>query len=347
MKPPNYLIVPGIVLAYLLARRWREGAIVALAVVPSLLALTAYKERGARLHPAVRPRGGPPRARRGLWRRCRRRSVHRHQLRPLARADGPAARVRRGARASCSGRRSPACWPSRGCGFRSRRSSLDGSPPSSSSRDGRREASIEANTMWRLLMPAWPAYLLLAASIPTSRADAGAPARRPRRGRARDPGRRLAAADRHRRARRCSARVLRASCRSSTTPRSCSARSATRSCSRIRDPSCSPSPTREPNGSDPARLARPRLGLEGLVPHLPGRLPRAATSTARPNQTWAIRCILEADLVGQTSETTWVDPNPTPEAVYRIGVAVRYDGEDEGRTSSCSRRRRSPVPPSS
>ena len=27
-------------------------------------------------------------------------------------------------------------------------------------------ASIEANTFWRLLMPAWPAYLLLFASIP-------------------------------------------------------------------------------------------------------------------------------------------------------------------------------------
>ncbi len=29
-----------------------------------------------------------------------------------------------------------------------------------------------------------------------------------------------------------------------------------------------------------------------------------------PGQTWAIRCTLEADLVGQTSETSWTDPEP-------------------------------------
>ena len=46
MKPPNLLMGFGAVLAYLAARRWREGAAFCAAVVPSLLVILLWKERG-------------------------------------------------------------------------------------------------------------------------------------------------------------------------------------------------------------------------------------------------------------------------------------------------------------
>ncbi len=46
MKPPNLLLGAGAVLAYLVARRWREGIVFGAAVVPSLLVLVLWKERG-------------------------------------------------------------------------------------------------------------------------------------------------------------------------------------------------------------------------------------------------------------------------------------------------------------
>ena len=46
MKPPNLLMGFGAVLAYLVARRWREGIAFCAAVVPSLLVILLWKERG-------------------------------------------------------------------------------------------------------------------------------------------------------------------------------------------------------------------------------------------------------------------------------------------------------------
>ena len=45
-KPPNLLMGAGAALAYLVARRWREGIVFGAAVVPSLLVLVLWKERG-------------------------------------------------------------------------------------------------------------------------------------------------------------------------------------------------------------------------------------------------------------------------------------------------------------
>ena len=45
LKPANLLIVAGIGLAYVVARRWREGLACAAATVPALLVLVAWKYR--------------------------------------------------------------------------------------------------------------------------------------------------------------------------------------------------------------------------------------------------------------------------------------------------------------
>ncbi len=93
MKPPNYLIVPGILLAYLLARQLREAAVVAAAVVPSLVALTVFKERGLGLHPLVRTGGDARCPWSGGRREARSQPLHRSRSRSLEGADGPASGV--------------------------------------------------------------------------------------------------------------------------------------------------------------------------------------------------------------------------------------------------------------
>jgi hypothetical protein len=168
LKPPNYLFVLGAVLAYPVARRWREGVAFGLAIVPSLVLLAFWKWSGLGELPVLALEqarlaagGGPPvgleldlgryldldvnhwrdqmnELREFFW------SARLAQWAPLA---GLLAvlRVRRFPIAALL-----AGWLAAFIvvkGFSSR-------------------ASIEANTFWRLLMPAWPAYLLLFASIP-------------------------------------------------------------------------------------------------------------------------------------------------------------------------------------
>ena len=92
MKPPNLLMGVGAALAYLVARRWRDGIVFGAALVPSLLVLVLWKERGLGELPAVLAGRGAGCGRRGAC-RARRRPLHRARPRPLAPADGPAARV--------------------------------------------------------------------------------------------------------------------------------------------------------------------------------------------------------------------------------------------------------------
>ena len=167
LKPANYLFVFGAVLAYLVARRWREGVAFGLALVPSLLVLALWKWRGlgelpvlaleqARLVAGAAPvavdldldeyleldvdhwRQQMNQLREFFW------SARVAQWAPIA---GLLAvlRVRRFPIAALLGGWLAAFVVVKGFSTR---------------------ASIEANTFWRLLMPAWPAYLLLFASIP-------------------------------------------------------------------------------------------------------------------------------------------------------------------------------------
>jgi hypothetical protein len=343
MKPPNFLIVPGIFLAYVLARRWREGAIVAVAVLPSLLALTVYKERGLGYIPLFaveetrlavgaifgvdidadryldisldRWRVQMAQLREYLW------SARLAQWAPLAGLLA-VARVRLPLAALLAG------WLSAFV-------VVKGMAP---------QASIEANTMWRLLMPAWPAYLLLLASIPLlvptlarrlgSRVEA--PAATPVRAWPFRAGVVLLAfaplaffalipkLDN-------ASLVLREE-------RETLVLTHTR-------PELQPVATREPDGGMRLRWPAHDWGSQVSYRIYQADFPGSDVNCP-PNQTWALRCILEADLVGQTSETTWVDPNPLPEAVYRIGVAVRYDGEEDGADVFVLSPPTEPVPPS-
>jgi hypothetical protein len=164
LKPSNAIFAAGAALGYLVARRWREGAAFAIATTPALLVLAFWKYRGLGELPilgyqgALVAAGAPPLAldvgrymdldvdhwrqqmdalREFFW------SPRLAQWAPFA---GLLAvlRVHRPIAALLAG------WLGAYLvvkGFSPR-------------------ASIESGTFWRLLMPAWPAYLLLLAAIP-------------------------------------------------------------------------------------------------------------------------------------------------------------------------------------
>ena len=166
MKPPNFLMGTGAFLAYLAARRWREGAAFGAAVAPSLVLIVLWKERGLGQLPVlsleeVQLAAGAAGVlavdidryieldidhwrqqmnylREFFW------SARLAQWAPFA---GLVAvlRMRRGAIAALLAGWLAAFLVVKGFSTR---------------------ADIQANTFWRLLMPAWPAYLLLLASIP-------------------------------------------------------------------------------------------------------------------------------------------------------------------------------------
>jgi hypothetical protein len=170
LKPANYIFAIAAVLAYPVARRWREVLVFAIAVAPSVLILAYWKERGLGIIPAL-PTVASDQVRLAVsasavalevdfdryfdfdlqhWR------DQMDQLReffwsPRVAQWAPFAgllavlRVRRGAIAVLLGSWLGAFIVVKGFSPR---------------------ASIETNTFWRLLMPAWPAYLLLFASIP-------------------------------------------------------------------------------------------------------------------------------------------------------------------------------------
>ena len=167
LKPPNLLVAGGAVLAYLVARRWREGLAWGLALLPGLLVLLLWKVRGLGEVPAFTlgqaqlAAGSGPLAldleldryfdldlehwrdqmnylREFFW------SARLAQWAPVAGLIA-VLRVRRGALAALLG------------GWLAAFIVVKGFSP---------RADIQANTFWRLLMPAWPAYLLLFASIP-------------------------------------------------------------------------------------------------------------------------------------------------------------------------------------
>lgn len=165
MKPPNLLMGAGAALAYLIARRWREGVVFGVAIVPSLLVLVLWKERGLGQLPILSLGEAQLAAGAGLvaldidryieldfehWR------VQMDHLREFfwsarlaqwAPFAGLLAvlRVRRAPIAALLGGWLAAFLVVKGFSTR---------------------ADIQANTFWRLLMPAWPAYLILFASIP-------------------------------------------------------------------------------------------------------------------------------------------------------------------------------------
>ncbi len=167
LKAPNLLLGVGVVLAYAAARRWRAGIACLAAVIPSLLLLALWKERGLGQIPLLSVEGARLAAgaataavsidvgryvdldldhwraqmgqlREFFW------SARLVQWAPLAGLLA-VVRVRRPALAALLG------------GWLAAFVVVKGFSP---------RATIESGSFWRLLMPAWPAYLLLLASIP-------------------------------------------------------------------------------------------------------------------------------------------------------------------------------------
>jgi hypothetical protein len=167
VKPPNLLMGVGAALAYLVARRWKGGLAFGAAIVPSLLVLALWKERGLGRIPALGldeahlAVGATTTAisadlnqyldfdvdhwlnqmdqlREFFW------SARVAQWAPVAGLIA-IVRVQRSAIAALL------------AGWLAAFLVVKGFSP---------RATIESGSFWRLLMPAWPAYLLLLASIP-------------------------------------------------------------------------------------------------------------------------------------------------------------------------------------
>jgi len=167
LKPANLIVGVGAALAYAVARRWRAGLVFAVAAVPSMLALAFWKYRGlgeipalaleqTRLAAGLGPLALDPSLDRYLdlnldhWRTQMDQlreffwSARIAQWAPFAGLIA-VVRMHRGPIAALLGGWLAAFIVVKGFSDR---------------------ADIQANTFWRLLMPAWPAYLLLFASIP-------------------------------------------------------------------------------------------------------------------------------------------------------------------------------------
>lgn len=167
LKPPNLLLVFGAALAYPLARRWREAVAFGAAVAICLLLLAFWKQRTLgtipvfALEQARLAAGAAPVALDVNVHKYIQLDVHhwRIQMSQL-REFFWSARL--------------AQWaPFAGilAVVRARRSAIAGLLTGWLGafilvKGFNENADIQANTFWRLLMPAWPAYLLLFASIP-------------------------------------------------------------------------------------------------------------------------------------------------------------------------------------
>ena len=164
LKPPNYLFVVGAVLAYLVARQWRAGALFLVALAPSILVVAFWKDRGLGYIPALSLEEARLATGIDLHRQVDRYIEldwdHWLQQMDQLREFFWSARLAQwaplaGLLAVVRVHRTPIAALLAGWlgafilvkGFSDR-------------------ADIQANTFWRLLMPAWPAYLLLFASIP-------------------------------------------------------------------------------------------------------------------------------------------------------------------------------------
>lgn len=166
LKPPNALFTAGAVLAIVIARRWREGVVLAVAVTPALVALALWKHRGLGTLPLfslqeTRVALGGDGLVAGIdagkyldldWGHWQQQMA---QLREHFWSQRIAQWVPFAGALAVAARRRPlagllAGWLAAFLVVKGAQS----------------QASIESGSFFRLLMPAWPAYLLLFAAIP-------------------------------------------------------------------------------------------------------------------------------------------------------------------------------------
>lgn len=165
VKPPNLLLLAGAGLAVVAARRWREGAVFAVALAPALLTLLLWKQRGLGSIPLfaleeVRQAAGTDVVAVSVDRYLDLDWGHWKQQMSELREFFRAARLAQwapfaGAVALATVRR----WAGLGllAGWLGAFLVVKGTA---------HQAGIEAGSYFRLLMPAWPAYLLLFAALP-------------------------------------------------------------------------------------------------------------------------------------------------------------------------------------
>jgi hypothetical protein len=164
IKPANYLFVAGPVVAYLLARRWREGLGFAAGLAPGTLVLALWKWKGLGELPLfslgeVRSAAGPIVALAGFdridtldWDTWRENMSDLREFFWSARLVqwAPFAGALAVARRSVPAAGLLLTWLAAYVVFK-------GSAP---------VASVETGSFWRILMPAFPAFFVLAAAIP-------------------------------------------------------------------------------------------------------------------------------------------------------------------------------------
>jgi hypothetical protein len=323
LKPSNALFLVGPALAYLLARRWQAGAVFAASLLPAVLLLAVWKERGTGSIPAlgagaVHLAAGavPDLPVASFWERFplhledweRNMSNLREffwsarlaQWAPLA---GALAVARRSV-------------PVAGLllGWTASYMVVKGASP---------VASIEAGSFWRLVMPAMPAYLLLVAAIPllvpTAPGRLGVritptPGRR--------PGLRLVVAV------AVVLVALPAAFIFSASPQ------------RGADLAIEVDGILVPVDGDTVRLQTRRVGaaqhLSWVDTTSPTRPFYRVYRTATPGEPdtgcvrrGADRCGLNMILLGTTRTPSFVDGSPEPGVVYRIGVAANWVDDPE------------------
>ena len=337
LKPANALFLVGPALAYLLARRWRQGALFALSLVPVLVALTVWKAKGTGAVPLFTQSSATLAA--GLadpvlaetwfqrtfdfdfetWKRNMSNlreftwSARLVQFLPLA---GALAVARRSV-------------PAAGLllGWLLAYVVVKGSAS---------VATIESGSYWRLVMPALPAFALLTAAVPLLVPTLVA------RG-----GSRLAPRPGNRPGRRASIAlvvalgavplvVLLASSPvrvglTETEPRLYVV------------PEVVVDNIAVPADEDVVRLDVRRTGDGNVLTWTDStrradtfyRVYRASTTTGFSDLTCGRegvdRCESRAETLGTTRERRWLDPSPPADAVYRIGVAANWlDETDRG-----------------
>jgi hypothetical protein len=323
LKPPNYLFLAGALLAFAVARRWREGVVFTALVVPSVLVLALWKYRGLGEVPALTLEQAHLAAGSGIpsvdldryleldldhW-RGQMNELREYFWSPRVAQWAPFAgllavlRVRRGAIAALL------------AGWLAAFIVIKGFSP---------RASIETNTFWRLLMPAWPAYLLLFASIPLLVPTL-----------ARRLGERLSppASSPVRLRWALVALVL-----STAVPAAATAASSKleppdppavvqffEEAATILTPVDEGIELRVETGPSGNRLAWSAPSWRARVFYRVYRADSAASDllcTTDRNLVW--NCFVQGTVLASTRETEFVDPSPVPGAVYRIGVGTNW-----------------------
>lgn len=164
MKPPNLLLLGGAVLAYALARRWRELAAFGVAIVPGMIALALWKYRGLGALPAfafeqVRIAASVGLSIDSVDKYLKLDGEHWGEQMAQLREYFWSARLAQWApfAGTVALLRVAPVAAALVAGWLGTFLLVKGTTPL---------ASIETGSFFRLLMPAWPAYLLLLAAIP-------------------------------------------------------------------------------------------------------------------------------------------------------------------------------------